>query len=57
MAFDTAAWQSAVTEAVEVQDERALAALWREGQQHLGEGAGVIWARTISGLDASAVTG
>ena len=57
VAWDIKAWEAAVVDAVESQDQGTLAELWREGQRNLGDSLGDIWTRTISGLDSSAVTG
>ncbi len=50
-------WIDAVQAAAVAGDSSALTALFAQGHALFGEQAGEMWARALSGLDGTAVTG
>ena len=50
-------WRERVRSAAQSGDEAALRALYTEAVTMFGDDAGAEWARTLSALDGTAVTG
>lgn len=50
-------WTEQVQAAAVAGDSPALTALFAQGHSLFGEQAGTMWARALSGLDGTAVTG
>jgi len=57
MADEADDWRDRVQAAAQAGDETALRALFDEARRIFGDAAGEQWARTLSALDGTAVTG
>lgn len=51
------AWTEQVQAAAVAGDSPALTLLFAQGHELFGEQAGTMWARVLSGLDGTAITG
>jgi len=57
MAEDAVAWRAAVQDAARSGRQDELRRLFTEAAQLFGDDASAEWARTLSALDSSAITG